>query len=627
MRKRVLSLCMVLALYLTALPVPMTAKELPELVTNMEDALVEKSADIAADMQNAKSPQRPWRILDSGTKNFATLQAVEGSVSLEVGQSYTFNINPVYDDGPYSFNSYDWKASDSFKEIFGISTFDSGKSFYKLTAKKAGTAQLSVTNTSQYFFPGVWDERYKTLRWNITVTDNSNDTGEKTLTVSPSSVIIKPGTSTIISAVYTGSTSDYEYVAAASENESIAKVEKITSSTSSDAVTFSITVSGYATGVVGIGFGFLSASMEIIAEADFTVSVTDESLTFSPSPVSVQAGQSVTVNAIYTGSISDYSYIAYAVDNDSIAKTNGGGDTPVTTTGNIVTIPIEVIGVDVGNTTVTMRLLNATMQTIIEGSFNVTVTAAPKTYVVTFNANGGSVSTSSKTVTNGSTYDNLPLPTRLGYTFDGWYTSASGGTKIIDSSEVSLSANQTLYAHWIPSYSLSFSPNSVTIEEGESQTVTISYTNNDFEYFNHNITFNNKVISVKWGTQVGHSIPLTITGLSVGKQTVTIYLLDSDEKELYSDSFPVTVTATPKTYVNTVRRNENTITTNIVCANSNASVFCGVYDNSDKMIAVRSVQVTSESSYQFQFDGQQFDYAKIFIVDSNFCPLCEAKRT
>ena len=78
-------------------------------------------------------------------------------------------------------------------------------------------------------------------------------------------------------------------------------------------------------------------------------------------------------------------------------------------------------------------------------------------YTVTFNANGGSVSTTSKTVTNGSTYGDLPTPTRSGYGFDGWYTVASGGTKITSSTKVSLSANQTLYAHW--SYS---SPGSIS---------------------------------------------------------------------------------------------------------------------------------------------------------------------
>ena len=67
---------------------------------------------------------------------------------------------------------------------------------------------------------------------------------------------------------------------------------------------------------------------------------------------------------------------------------------------------------------------------------------------VTFNANGGSVSTSSKSVTYGSTYGTLPTPTRDYYTFDGWYTEKTGGTKITSSSTVSATSSQTLYAHW-----------------------------------------------------------------------------------------------------------------------------------------------------------------------------------
>jgi len=69
-------------------------------------------------------------------------------------------------------------------------------------------------------------------------------------------------------------------------------------------------------------------------------------------------------------------------------------------------------------------------------------------YTVTYNANGGSVDTTSKTVAYGSTYGTLPTPTKTGYTFDGWYTSASGGSLITSNSTVNLTANQTLYAHW-----------------------------------------------------------------------------------------------------------------------------------------------------------------------------------
>ena len=85
----------------------------------------------------------------------------------------------------------------------------------------------------------------------------------------------------------------------------------------------------------------------------------------------------------------------------------------------------------------------------------------PNTYTVSFNANGGSVSTPSKTVTYHSTYGTLPTPTRTGYKFVGWYPSTTrsegfgyDGAMITSSTNVTTAANHTLYAAWV-SYELS----------------------------------------------------------------------------------------------------------------------------------------------------------------------------
>ena len=75
-------------------------------------------------------------------------------------------------------------------------------------------------------------------------------------------------------------------------------------------------------------------------------------------------------------------------------------------------------------------------------------TATANTYKVTFNANGGSVDTASKSVTYGETYGTLPTPKRTYYSFDGWYTATTGGTKVTSTSNVAITANQTLYARW-----------------------------------------------------------------------------------------------------------------------------------------------------------------------------------
>ena len=72
-------------------------------------------------------------------------------------------------------------------------------------------------------------------------------------------------------------------------------------------------------------------------------------------------------------------------------------------------------------------------------------------YTVTFDPNGGTVSTTSKTVTYGETYASprvLPEPTYPGHTFDGWYTEKTGGTRVTEDTVVTVTKDHTLYARW-----------------------------------------------------------------------------------------------------------------------------------------------------------------------------------
>ena len=123
---------------------------------------------------------------------------------------------------------------------------------------------------------------------------------------------------------------------------------------------------------------------------------------------------------------------------------------------------------------------NWTEKANANSTYTVTTTIPTKSYKLTYNANGGSVSQSSKTLNctfggwktgsytyqSGASYSlggsnvtftaqwtnpkagSLPNATRSGYTFDGWYTAASGGTKVTDSTVIS--QNTTIYAHWTP---------------------------------------------------------------------------------------------------------------------------------------------------------------------------------
>lgn len=97
-------------------------------------------------------------------------------------------------------------------------------------------------------------------------------------------------------------------------------------------------------------------------------------------------------------------------------------------------------------------------------------------YTVSFNANGGSVDTASKNVTYNSTYGTLPTPTRTGYTFNGWFTAASGGTKIVDTTKVTTANNHTLYAQWTANtYTVTFNANGGSVST-TSKSVTYGST-------------------------------------------------------------------------------------------------------------------------------------------------------
>lgn len=80
------------------------------------------------------------------------------------------------------------------------------------------------------------------------------------------------------------------------------------------------------------------------------------------------------------------------------------------------------------------------------GNNSCTLKITMRTFNVTLNANGGTLSTKSLSVGMNTPYGKIPSPSRSGYKFTGWFTAAKGGTRI--SSDSICSKNITLYAHW-----------------------------------------------------------------------------------------------------------------------------------------------------------------------------------
>ena len=94
-------------------------------------------------------------------------------------------------------------------------------------------------------------------------------------------------------------------------------------------------------------------------------------------------------------------------------------------------------------------------------------------YVISFDANGGNVSIDKRQVKENTSITSLPTPTKTKFSFDGWFTEHTGGTKI-ETSYVPTS-DMTLYAHWREIFTITYdanggevSPTSVTVLDGDS---------------------------------------------------------------------------------------------------------------------------------------------------------------
>lgn len=157
-----------------------------------------------------------------------------------------------------------------------------------------------------------------------------------------------------------------------------------------------------------------------------------------------------------------------------------------------------------------------------------------KKYTVKFDANSGSVKTKSKKVTYTAKYGTLPSPKKKGYSFSGWYTKKSGGTKITANSKVKIKKTTTLYAHWKKITVKTTSVSKLQNLKGRSLKVTVKKVSGATGYQIRYSTKSNMKSSST--ATVKNSTTKTISKLKKGKKyyvQVRAYKTDSAGKKVY----------------------------------------------------------------------------------------------
>lgn len=175
---------------------------------------------------------------------------------------------------------------------------------------------------------------------------------------------------------------------------------------------------------------------------------------------------------------------------------------------------------------------------------------------VSFDANGGSVSATTFSVVYGFTYyKTFPVPnTRPGYTFDGWYTKASGGTQVSQGSPVNKTTlgDLTLYAHWTRnSYTNKVDPNG-GYRASDNSTEVITYDKNCGE--TETISERRRTGYTLTGYKVTNSTNGSTTDLGGA-----VFTFDSSTKtgSLKQGTVPITLTAQWRANTYTVSFNGN----------------------------------------------------------------------
>lgn len=180
------------------------------------------------------------------------------------------------------------------------------------------------------------------------------------------------------------------------------------------------------------------------------------------------------------------------------------------------------------------------------------------THKITFDANGttnfpAAVDPAAKNVTCDNAVGTLPVPTRTGFTFNGWYTAASGGSLITEETIYEDDNDITAYAQW---------------------------------------SVRNYVVS--WSTGTGYSISVKRTSSPNGNGSIGA--LSSGEKVYYGDELSITYAASTGYSIATKGATAVTVSGNVTSSTIYATATANNYTYTVNYVSANGTNLGSSSA-------------------------------
>jgi uncharacterized repeat protein (TIGR02543 family) len=161
-----------------------------------------------------------------------------------------------------------------------------------------------------------------------------------------------------------------------------------------------------------------------------------------------------------------YNLSGNAVDYDRYSI---GGGTSTSTTTNMYRLPAGTYYIEIYRWDDGSRYSPDT--NYVNTDYTITVQSVCQ---VDFNPGKGTTPVTSLVLQTGQSIGTLPVASRTGFSFTGWYTAAKGGVKI-DGSEA-IAADATYYAHWKANkYTVKFNTNGGKKLSKSKRKITVTY--------------------------------------------------------------------------------------------------------------------------------------------------------
>ncbi len=200
----------------------------------------------------------------------------------------------------------------------------------------------------------------------------------------------------------------------------------------------------YATNSAGTGY----SPNTVLITVNALVNAQTPSITTQPQGDTVNVGEAVSLSV--TAGVTDggnltYQWYSNTSDSNSggLEITDANSSTYSPDTGTEGTTYYYVI---VTNTNNDVSGVKTATTTSVAVAVIVIAAPLPTTYTVTFDYNDGATAqTTTQTGTDGR-LSALPVPTRSGYTFDGWFTVVTGGTEVTTATV--FTGDATIFAQW-----------------------------------------------------------------------------------------------------------------------------------------------------------------------------------